>query len=97
MTASRRWWLTPSRRVDPTTIASSRGESTLPDTRMTIDPSEVVERDDLALLTPTKRLHNTAQVRAAGVRRLCEDSPASKFGSHRESGAVELHSRAGPR
>jgi len=38
---------------------------------MTIDPNEVVERDDLA---PTKRLHIIAGLLAEGVRRRREDA-----------------------
>ncbi len=36
------------------------------DARMTIDPDELVERDDLA---PTKRLHIIAELLAEGIRR----------------------------
>lgn len=41
---------------------------------MTIDLDEGAERDDLALLTPTKRLHIIAQILADGVRRRREDA-----------------------
>jgi hypothetical protein len=41
---------------------------------MTIDLDEGAERDDLALLTPTKRLHAIAQILAEGVRRQREDA-----------------------
>lgn len=38
---------------------------------MTIDQDDMVERDDLA---PAERLHNIAEILAAGVRRRREDS-----------------------
>lgn len=41
---------------------------------MTIDLHESAERDDLALLTPTKRLHTIAQILANGIRRQREDA-----------------------
>lgn len=41
---------------------------------MTIDLHESAERDDLALLTPTKRLHTIAQILADGIRRRREDA-----------------------
>ncbi len=41
---------------------------------MTIDLDEGAERDDFALLTPTKRLHNIAQILADGIRRQHEDA-----------------------
>ena len=36
---------------------------------MTIDLDEGAERDDLAPLTPTKRLHIIAEILAVGIRR----------------------------
>ncbi len=41
---------------------------------MTIDLDEGAERDDLALLTPIKRLHTIAQILADGIRRQREDA-----------------------
>lgn len=41
---------------------------------MTIDLDEGAERDDLALLPPTKRLHTIAQILADGIRRRREDA-----------------------
>lgn len=41
---------------------------------MTIDLDEGAERDDLALLTPNKRLHTIAQILAQGIRRQREDA-----------------------
>ncbi|MBN8644036.1 MAG: hypothetical protein J0L61_02205 [Planctomycetes bacterium] len=52
---------------------------------MTIDLDEGAERDDLALLTPTKRLHAIAQILAEGIRRRRED--ARRMG---ESGDISL-------
>ncbi len=57
---------------------------------MTIDPSEAVERDDLA---PTKRLHIIAALLAEGVRRRRAD--ACRMGANpphqeREANGLEL-------
>lgn len=52
---------------------------------MTIDHDERAERDDLALLTPTKRLHSIAEILAQGVRR--KQADARRIGGitpHRE-------------
>lgn len=57
---------------------------------MTIDPTEVVERDDLA---PTKRLHIIAELLAEGVRRKRAD--ACRMGEnpqHQERETTQLES-----
>lgn len=54
---------------------------------MTIDLDAGAERDDLALLTPTKRLHTIAEILADGIRRQRED--ARRMG---ESGGISAPS-----
>jgi hypothetical protein len=69
---------------------------------MTIDLDERPERDDLALLTPTKRLHIIAQVLAHGVRRRREDArrmgPIGDISQHpeREDSGLEPFGPARP-
>jgi len=60
---------------------------------MTIDPTEAVERDDLAPphLTPTKRLHIIAELLAEGVRRQRDDlRRMGEIGQHPEREADGL-------
>lgn len=54
---------------------------------MTFDLDEGAERDDLALLTPTKRLHIIAQILAEGIRRRRDD--ARRMGA---GGDIHQHS-----
>lgn len=41
---------------------------------MTIDLDVGADRDDLALMTPTKRMHTIAEILANGIRRRREDA-----------------------
>ncbi len=60
---------------------------------MTIDLDAGAERDDLALLTPTKRLHTIAEILADGIRRQRED--ACRMGESGDISAPSEREEAG--